>query len=99
MFPKIIKDGHLNLWVSNILFFGGLAGMGAAIHFLHGMMLYFFATIGLLIATVAGLDSKAKVLGIKPFTRDPLGWRQAKATYKSETDSSNQEKVTSDSDK
>lgn len=45
----------------------------------------FWAMFGLLLAflflLLAGYSGRAKALGLKPFTNDPLGWRKAKKTY------------------
>ncbi len=42
---------------------------------------------GLTIAAIAGYEGKAHGIGLPaPFTRDPLGWRKAKASYKKEAD-------------
>jgi hypothetical protein len=76
-----IKDGRLTKWFSNLLFFGGLGGMGLALLFLNGMALYLALVVGLVIGSVSSLEAKARVLGLKPFTNDPLGWRAAKASY------------------
>ena len=45
----------------------------------------FWAIFGFLFAffffLLAGYSGRAKALGLKPFTNDPLGWRKAKRTY------------------
>ena len=48
---------------------------------------YVGLVIGLTIAAIAGYEGKAHGLGLPPpFTRDPLGWRKAKGSYKKEAD-------------
>ena len=37
--------------------------------------------LGLALIVIASLATRAGVLGFKPFTNDPLGWRAAKKTY------------------
>ena len=43
-------------------------------------LLSFFIGCGLL--GFAGLSNSATSVGLKPFTKDPLGWRSAKKSYK-----------------
>ena len=81
----VIKDGRLKKWFSNVLFFGGLGVMCLAFLFLSGLIFYLVLVAGLLIASISSFEAKAIVLGLKPFTSDPLGWRKAKQSYKEET--------------
>jgi len=37
---------------------------------------------GVFLIAIASASLKALVLGIKPFTNDPIGWRKAKKSYK-----------------
>ena len=76
-----IKDGRLKGWASNMLFCTGLAAMIGAFFFLRGWHLYLGLIAGLVIASISSFEAKAKVLGLRPFTNDPLGWRSAKASY------------------
>ncbi len=90
-----IKDGYLTKWFSNFLFLGGLGGMSLAFIFLNGWMFYLALVIGLVIASISSFEAKARVLGLKPFTNDPLGWRAAKASYETNKSQSDEtEKVT-----
>lgn len=80
----VIKDGRLKKWFSNVLFFGGLCVMCLAFLFLSGLIFYLVMVAGLLIASISSFEAKAIVLGLKPFTNDPLGWRKAKQSYQTE---------------
>ncbi len=52
-------------------------------------------TLGSVIGLLVGYEGKAKQFGYKaPFTNDPLGWREAKKSYQS--DSAAQENMSSD---
>ena len=81
MLQLFMTDGRLRWWFSNLLFFGGLGGMGAAFLFLSGWKLYLALVVGLVVASISSFEAKARVLGLKPFTNDPLGWRIAKKIY------------------
>ncbi len=79
-----VKEGRLRGWLSNLLFCGGLGEMGAAILLLSGWKLYVALVAGLVAVSISSFEAKARVLGLKPFTNDPLDWRKAKESYKTE---------------
>ena len=75
---------------------GKLTGPGVALLFLVGLLVFLGALaflpwtwmkrvgalMGLACMAIAGLSGRAHALGLPPpFTKDPLGWRKAKATY------------------
>ncbi len=44
--------------------------------------------LGLTLAAIGGFSGRANALDLPPpFTNDPLGWRKAKETYKTDADS------------
>lgn len=55
--------------------------MGTAFLFLSGWKFYLALVAGLVTASISSFEAKARVLGLKPFTNDPLDWRAAKKTY------------------
>ena len=80
---------------------GKLTGVGAVLLFLLGILIALSAVVflptvwtrwlgtslGLGCMALAGYSGRAKALGLPPpFTNDPLGWRQAKATYEQQAD-------------
>jgi hypothetical protein len=92
MLNFFVKEGRLARWFSNLLFFGGLGVMGLAFLFLSGLMFYLVLVTGLLLASISSFEAKAIVLGFKPFTNDPLGWRKAKKSYETKEDSDKEPK-------
>lgn len=81
----LVQDGRLT-WITEILL-GSVALFG-----LFGIPFFnipFWLAIPIAVAAfLAGavlmFEGRATALGLKPFTNDPLGWRKAKQSYKSE---------------
>ena len=53
-----------------------------------------FLITGLVLVGFAGCEARARALGFEPpFSRDPLGWRKAKESYKTQKDSASKKTV------
>jgi hypothetical protein len=88
-----LKDGWFTLLGSFSCFFFGLAIIGLVLWFEPQKII---SLIGLVSGTVliglAGYEARARALKLQPpFTSDPLGWRKAKESYKTQEDSEDQE--------
>lgn len=83
-----LKDGYLTFLGSACLVLGGIGFIFLSLEYLPYVWLRIAGAVaGLTVAAVGGYSVSAKGLGIPPpFTNDPLGWRKAKDTYKSEDD-------------
>jgi hypothetical protein len=76
------RDGKLTFFSMLCLLLGGLAlTLAALIYSPNKWIMLIGVVLGCLMASVAGISAKAQVLGLSPFTNDPLGWRKAKESY------------------
>ena len=83
MIPKwLLKDGNFTPWVQGVLTIGGAVIAIIGLKYDKSMWI---AMMGLLIAAIGGMSSRAQMLKIKPFDRS---YRKARDSYKS-TDSEN----------
>ena len=90
-----LKDGWFTTAGSLGCFFTGITIVGLAAWLEPNKIVYvFFLTIGLVLVGLAGIEARARALGLQPpFTRDPLGWRKAKESYNIPKDSSDEKSV------
>lgn len=78
----LMQDGRLTFFSQLCLLLGGLTlVLGALIYSPNKWLMLVGVVSGCLMASIAGISAKAQVLGLRPFTSDPLGWRKAKASY------------------
>ena len=87
---RLLDNGYLKERVADVM--GGL-GSGltwATAYFFEeweGFWFWLLMCIGVILGYTAAYGGLARKMGIPPpFTNDPLGWRKAKDTYKSEDD-------------
>ncbi len=85
-----VKDGWLTKNGDRVLTAGCLLFIGVPLWLIYedrvntmaGLFLLFF---GIFLGAIVGYEGKAKQFGFQaPFTNDPLGWRKAKKTYKTD---------------
>jgi hypothetical protein len=84
----LLADGKLTGLGAVLLFLLGISIMLGAVVYLPTLGTRWLGTsLGLGCMALAGYSGRAKALGLPPpFTNDPLGWRQAKATYEQQAD-------------
>ncbi len=85
---RFVREGKLT-WLSELLL-GGIVVIGLIGIPILNMPLWLAIPIGglsLIAGVVLMFEGRASALGLKPFTNDPLGWRKAKETYKTDADS------------
>lgn len=86
--PKwLVKDGVLTDAAANGLGISGIAVIWCSAYFFEdwtGFWFWFFMLFGLVIGYLGAYGGLAKKFGLRSFTSDPLGWRQAKRSYKTE---------------
>lgn len=81
MMPKwIVKDGNFTSWVQGALTIGGAVIAFIGLRYDKSMWV---AMLGLLIAAVGGMSSRAHMLKIKPFDNS---YKKARDSYKSKGD-------------
>ena len=81
----LLEDGRLT-WVAEIIL-GSVVLFGLVGIPFFNLPLWLAIPIGLaalLAGAVLMFEGRAAALGLKPFTNDPLGWRKAKESYKTE---------------
>lgn len=79
---KIISNGNLTRFGTTVLGLVGILVVLIALIYATAAWQFFGGIfVGVFLIAIASASSKAYVLGIKPFTNDPLGWRRAKKTY------------------
>ena len=85
IFLRMFRNGRLSNLGTALL---GVVGIGLIAYTLLLAesrwlgLVSFFLGCGLL--GFAGLSNSAASIGLKPFTRDPLGWRKAKQSYEAD---------------
>ena len=86
-----LRDGYLTFFGAICVVFLGLGLIYLSLEFLPYRWLKIVgASIGLAIAAIGGFNGRAHAVGLPPpFTNDPLGWRKAKESYKSEDEAVN----------
>jgi hypothetical protein len=87
MIRRLIIDGQFT-WVFEVIL-GVLVLLGLCGIPFFDMPLWLSIPVGLISVLSAFLlmfEGRAVALGLKPFTNDPLGWRKAKESYKSQVD-------------
>lgn len=78
----LMREGKLTFFSMVCLLLGGLVfTLVALIYSPNKWIMLVGVVLGCLMASVAGISAKAQVLGLSPFTNDPLGWRKAKESY------------------
>lgn len=83
-------DGNLTFWGGVSLALIGTCTVIGSIAFATSKFLFLLGVlVGVLFLGIASASLKSLVLGIKPFTNDPLGWRKAKKSYETKEDSDN----------
>ena len=87
-----LKDGWFTKIGSFTCLFSGVAIVGLVVWLEPPKMIYIiFLIIGLVLVGLAGCEARARALELQPpFTSDPLGWRKAKESYKTQEDQENQ---------
>lgn len=81
---KIIKDGNFVFAFRIFLSFLGAGVISFSVLFFENKkIMYAFSLLGAVIGSLGAYSIQAAILGIKPFTNDPYGWRKAKESYKS----------------
>jgi multisubunit Na+/H+ antiporter MnhC subunit len=88
-----LKDGRLTGWGIGCLLIIGIFLSYVSLMCLPSKLLKVIGlSIGLAIMGIGGYSARAAAVDLPPpFTNDPLGWRKAKQTYKSDEESSTSE--------
>lgn len=82
----VIREGNLTLVAAIGLVIVGFGIAFVAIEYLPSPLLKALGmSLGLAIAAIGGFSGRAKALDLKPFTNDPLSWRNAKKSYQSDS--------------
>ena len=85
---KFFIDGHLSQRGSDILGLIGVVVIFAIAYFFEdwsGFWFWFLALCGGFLGYVGAYGGLARKFGFQaPFTNDPLGWRKAKKSYKTD---------------
>jgi hypothetical protein len=86
------SSGWLKRRWSYVFSFGGLVlAIGPWFLEIHVGYCLLLTLIGSGISLIGSYESKAKQFGFQaPFTNDPLGWREAKKSYKAEAEAPNE---------
>jgi hypothetical protein len=84
-----IRDGRLTGWgILCLLILGFFVSYVSLVLFPNKLLKVIGLSIGLAIMGIGGYSARAAALELTPpFTNDPLGWRKAKKSYKSDTGS------------
>lgn len=78
----LLERGKLKNWAEISLGLTGAAIVLLTLEFASHKVVFIAGIIlGVVLISIASVSAKATVLGLKPFTNDPLGWRAAKKTY------------------
>jgi hypothetical protein len=79
---KIIKNGNISYVFRSFISLTGVLIIGASAFFIEQKNLkIFFCFLGLIIGSFGSYCAQAAILKLKPFTNDPLGWREMKKSY------------------
>jgi hypothetical protein len=79
---QFLIDGKLTTFGQLCVSLSGVTIAVASIAYASSKWLFVFGfVVGVLMVGFVGVSAKAQVLGLRPFTSDPLGWRKAKSTY------------------
>ena len=85
---KLFSNGNLTALGGTLLAIGGTVIVICSAAYSFNKWLFIFGIfIGVFMLAIASASLKSLVLGIKPFTNDPLGWRKAKKSYETQEDS------------
>lgn len=91
---KILVNGHLTQRAADVLGAIGVLILFATAYFFEewsGFWFWLFALVGGALGYVGAYGGLAKKFGLEaPFTNDPLGWREAKKSYKAESEDPNE---------
>ena len=84
---QLFSEGNLTAIGGTLMAVAGASLVIGTVAFAPTKFLFITGVlVGVLLIAVASASLKSLVFGIKPFTNDPLGWRKAKESYKSRTD-------------
>jgi hypothetical protein len=83
-----LKGGWFTLLGSFLCFFSGLAMIGLVLWIEPQRVISLIGLgSGTVLVGLAGYEARARALKLQPpFTGDPLGWRKAKESYKTQED-------------
>ena len=91
VFRKFICDGNLTFLGAVCVVLAGFGLVYVSLEYFGSLTLKVVGlSLGLGIASIGGFSGRAKALDLKPFTNDPLGWRKAKESYKTQEDQEDQ---------
>ena len=92
----IFRNGNLTFWGGTVIALIGVGAVLGSIAFAKTKFVFITGLFfGVFLIAIASASLKALVLGVKPFTNDPLGWRKAKETYKTGATSDEATKIDS----
>jgi hypothetical protein len=98
-FKFFFHEGHITERGSDVFAIVGIAITWGCAYFFKewgGVWFWLLVSVGVIISYVGIFGRQSKQFGFQaPFTNDPLGWRKAKKTYKTDVDS---EKMTKKDD-
>ena len=87
---RLIKNGNFSYAVRTIISWIGAGVIYIAVfHIQNKTLQWLVGSIGLVIGALGMYSAQAAMLKLKPFTRDPLSWRGAKQSYKTEVEEKN----------
>ena len=82
---KLFDDGNLTILGGTLLVIVGTFFVIVSAVYASSKWVFIFGIfIGVFILAIASASLKSLVLGVKPFTNDPLGWRKAKKSYQND---------------
>ena len=90
-----LKGGWFTLLGSFSCFFFGLAIIGLVLWLEPQKIISFIGLVsGTVLIGLAGYEARGRALELRPpFSNDPLGWRKAKESYKTQKDSVSEKTV------
>lgn len=85
---NLFEKGHIKEWAADGLGIAGVSIIWSTAYLFEkweGFWFWLLMCIGAVLGYAAAYGGLAKQFGFQPpFTNDPLGWRKAKETYKTE---------------
>lgn len=82
---RFVRDGNLAPWLRAVIWIAGFVILLASVAFAEGMLLYWGALTGLVIAAIGGYAEKANALHLKPFDRSYARARKSYEAAKAES--------------
>jgi hypothetical protein len=88
-FKRLIRNGNLTQFAADGMGISGIAIIWGTAYLFEdwsGLGFWILMSIGTVVGYFGAYGGLAKKFGFSPLTKDPLGWREAKETYKTRND-------------